>query len=195
MMYFVVLFFVAGGVWASVNGESAREKAEEVTLEVVGELEQCGTVCDDPHHLRELVRKLIVPHFDFARMSRRALGKHWKKMSEGQKKRFISAFSTLLLRTYSVSFREYSGHSFTYLKPKNLRRPGEFSISMQIKKHGVEKFRVIYAMHWHNEGWKVFDVMIEGVSIVKNYRSSFASQLALKGTEGLIALIEKKNRE
>ena len=194
-LMFALSGLIAGSTaMAESHGSSAREKVEEVASGTVEELaSQRDVLRDDPQRLRELVERLIVPHFDFERMSRRVLGKRWKKSSEDQRARFVSAFRTLLVRTYATLINEYDGQAMTYLDPVPRKKDNEFVVPVTIGQSGGMEFRVAYAMHLVDTDWKVFDVAVDGVSLVTNYRSSFRAEIARHGIDGLIERLEEKN--
>ena len=177
------------------SGDGAQHLVQHVTSQVIDELEaQRESIQRDPQRLFELVDRLVLPYFDFERMSRRVLGKkRWKKATPEQRTRFVSAFRTLLVRTYALVLNEYSGQALTYLDPIPRRKDDEIVIPMQVKVASGEVYRVAYAMHGSGADWKVFDVAIDGVSLVTNYRASFRAEIAANGIEGLIARIESKS--
>ena len=161
--------------------------------EVVVELESRGDAArDDPTCLDAIVERLVIPHFDLERMSRRVLGKRWNGASADQQTRFIAAFRTTLVHTYAAVLGEYDGHSVVYLEPVPRKKEGEVVVPVQITGSGGRPIRVAYAMHQPAAGWKVFDVAVDGVSIVTNYRSSFRSKIARDGIDALISNLEEK---
>ena len=173
---------------------SARHQVEEVVSGIVDELESnIDAIRDDPERLNEIVERLIIPHFDFERMSRRVVGKRWKKATADQQERFVSAFRTMLVHTYGNLLNAYDGQSLTYLDPVPRKKDGEVMVPVQVEDTNGRQVRVAYAMHRHGTEWKVFDVAIDGVSLVMNYRSTFRSKIARDGFDGLISSIEEKN--
>ena len=175
---------------------SARHVVETVMSEVVDELQSHGgDTRDDRGRMNEIVERLVIPHFDFERMSRRVLGKRWKSATADQQTRFVSAFQTMLVHTYGAVLNEYDGHTVTYFDPVPRKKEGEVVVPVQIEDGSGTQVRVAYAMHHHGTEWKVFDVAIDGVSLVTNYRSSFRSKIARDGIDGLISSIEERNLE
>ena len=175
------------------SGNEAQHLVQHVTSQVIEELEaQRESIRDDPERLYELVDRLVLPYFDFERMSRRVLGKRWKKATPDQQMRFVAAFRTRLVRTYATVLNEYTGQTLTYLDPIP-RKEGEVVIPVDIRMKGSQSVRVAYAMHGSGEEWSVFDVAIDGVSLVTNYRSSFRAEIARNGIEGLIARLESQS--
>jgi len=179
---------------AADDGHPAQRLVEQVVSRVIEELEsKRESIEGDPGQLYELVNRLVLPHFDFERMSRRVLGKRWKKATPAQQERFTLAFQTLLVRTYALVLSEYRGQTITYLDPVARKRDDEIIIPVQIRLSSNQSVIVAYAMQGSGSDWKVFDVAIDGVSLVTNYRSSFRSEVARHGIDGLIARIEAKN--
>lgn len=179
---------------AADDGHPAQHLVEQVVSRVIEELESQGeSIKGDPGRLYDLVNRLVLPHFDFERMSRRVLGKRWKKATPAQQERFTSAFQTLLVRTYALVLSEYRGQTITYLDPVARKRDDEIIIPVQISLSNNQSVIVAYAMQGSGSDWKVFDVAVDGVSLVTNYRASFRSEVARHGIDGLTARIEAKN--
>ena len=101
----------------------------------------------------------------------------------------------MLVHTYGAVLNEYDGQTLTYFDPVPRKKKGEVVVPVQVEDSSGKQVRVAYAMHQHGEEWKVFDVAIDGVSLVTNYRSSFRSKIARDGIDGLISSIEEKNLE
>ena len=197
----MTLMVVVAGIlagWTALaagTGASARQLVEEVTSSIVEELTSRREFFrNDPQGVYELVDRLVLPHFDFERMSRRVLGKRWKEASPEQRQRFISAFRSMLVRTYATMLNEYRGQTLTWLDPVARKKDDEIVIPVQVELSASQPVRVSYVMH-HGNGtdWKVFDVAVDGVSLVTNYRSSFRAEIARHGIEGLIERLEARN--
>ena len=181
---------------AASSGSAARNLVEQVTSGIIEELTSRGDELQaDRGAVFELVDRLVLPHFDFDRMARRVLGKRWKTATPEQQARFVQAFRTLLVRTYAMVVNEYRGQALTYLDPVPRKKDGEIVVPVTIKLTGGQSARVAYAMQGKGTDWKVFDVAVDGVSLVTNYRSSFRSEIARHGIEGLIARLEAKNSD
>ena len=181
---------------AASTGSSAQQLVKQVTASIIEELtSRREALRDDPRGVHELVDRLVLPYFDFERMSRRVLGKRWKTVAPEQRIRFVSAFRSLLVRTYATMLNEYRGQTLTWLDPMPRRKDDEIVIPVRVGLTGGRAVRVAYAMHGKGKDWKVFDVAVDGVSLVTNYRSSFRSEIARDGIEGLIARLEAKSLE
>ena len=187
---------VLGGsaAMAADNGSPAQALVMQVTSRIIEVLDSERDLLDgDPKRVYELADRLVLPYFDFERMARRVLGKRWKKATPEQQTRFISAFRALLVRTYAMVLNEYRGQTLTYLDPVPRKKETEIVVPVEIELTGTRSVRVAYAMHASGSDWKVFDVAVDGVSLVTNYRSSFRSEIARHGIDGLIARLEAKN--
>lgn len=142
----------------------------------------------------ELVEAKVLPHFDFSRMTQLAVGKHWNKASPQQKQALVKEFRSLLVRTYASSLTEFSNQTVDF-KPLNMRpEDTEVTVKSEIKQPVGKPIPIDYEMYKTSFGWKVFDVAIDGVSLVINYRSSFASTIRQSGIDGLITTLEAKSR-
>ena len=179
---------------AAADVHPAQDLVKQVVVRVIDSLEsQREAMAGDPEKVYELVDRLILPYFDFERMSRRVLGKRWNKATPEQQERFIAAFRTLLVRTYALVLHEYRGQAMQYLDPVARKRDDEIIIPIKLALSGSQTVIVAYAMQGSGTDWKVFDVAIDGVSLVTNYRSSFRSEVARHGIDGLTDRLEAKN--
>lgn len=149
----------------------------------------------DMSKITALTEAKILPHFDFERMSRIVLGKNWRQASKEQQEAFIKEFRTLLVRTYSSALAKYRNQTIEY-KPL-LAKPGdeEVTVKTRILQPGGPPVPVDYALEKSGDEWKVFDVVIEGVSLVTNYRGQFSTEIHDKGMDGLIQRLADKNKQ
>ena len=194
-MLVAACLFAGSAAKAEDAGASAQRFVEQVTSTIVDELtSRRETLRDDPQALYALVDRHILPYFDFERMSRRVLGKkRWTNATPEQRERFVSAFRSLLVRTYATVLNEYRGQPLTYLDPVARKEEDEIVMPAQVELSGGRSVGFAYAMQRSGMAWKVFDVSVDGVSLVTNYRSSFRSEIARHGVDGLIARLEAKN--
>jgi phospholipid transport system substrate-binding protein len=149
----------------------------------------------NPDKLYGLVNQHILPHFDFDKMSYFVLGKAWQAASAQQKADFQREFKHLLISTYTTALLEYdTGHKIVYkdviVSPKNKNIA---IVPTQIRQKGAGPINVSYRMIQANDSWKIYDVVIDGVSLVTNYRANFAGQVRSKGLDGLITSMGEHN--
>lgn len=182
-------FLVLLAYSTAVRAESgAAQMVRATTDEVLAKLRQEGDVLKTDHaRLYALVDEMILPHFDFTKMSQRVLGKHWRDATPEQRARFTQEFKTLLVRTYSTALVEYRDQTIEFL-PTRENSPSEVSVRTQVvKTSGGPPIPITYEAYNANGEWKVYDVSINGVSLVINYRASFSTEINKSGIDGLIA--------
>lgn len=136
----------------------------------------------------EFVESVIYPHVDFNRISALVLGKLWKKASHEERVGFRKEFQTLLIRTYSRAFIEFNDWSIRFLPLRMAKGANKAVVKTEILQPGVQPIAVDYRMLLAKGEWKVYDIMIEGVSLVTNYRTTFNNEVKNKGS--LTAVIE-----
>ncbi len=143
----------------------------------------------DRRRVHALIEELLVPHVDFDRMSRWVLGKHWRRASMEQREQFIREFQTLLVRTYAAALMEYKNHSINYLPARS--EPGAAEVTVRTEVHPAKGFPipVHYDLHLKNGRWMVYDLTIDGISLITNFRTAFTSEIRRHGS--LAALINK----
>lgn len=145
--------------------------------------------------VHSLIDAKVLPHFDFNRMTRLAVGKSWNNASATQKDALVKEFRNLLVRTYASSLASYRDQVIEY---KPLRYDGtqsEVTVNTQIKQPGAQPIPIDYAMAKTDGAWKVYDIVVDGVSLVTNYRSSFAAEIKKSGIDGLIQTLSAKNQQ
>jgi phospholipid transport system substrate-binding protein len=148
----------------------------------------------DRAKLIEVIEAKVLPHFSFQSMTALAMGQSWNKATAEQKKRLIQEFRTLLVRTYASALAAYAEQRFDY---RPLRaRPTDTDVTVQVRviQSGAQPVPIDYSMEKTPSGWKVYDVMIGGVSLEANYRTEFNHTVREAGVEGLIKNMQAKNR-
>ena len=141
-----------------------------------------------------LVKSKILPHFNFTRMTRLAMGKNWSKASPQQKKELEEEFRTLLVRTYYKALAVYSDHTIKVSPVKNMAGKTDTTVKTEIIQSHGQPVSIDYSMQKIKSAWKVYDITVAGISLVINYRGSFNSKIRSGGVEGLLKALNKKNR-
>jgi phospholipid transport system substrate-binding protein len=140
-----------------------------------------------------LVDAKVLPHFDFTRMTQLAVGKHWRSASAEQKNALTTEFRNMLVRTYTKAFGEYQNQTVEVLPLKMAADAAEATVKTTINKPGAQPISVDYEMKKKADGWKAFDIVIGGVSMVMSYRGTFDSEVRQNGIDGLIKTLSEKN--
>jgi phospholipid transport system substrate-binding protein len=170
--------------------------AKRVTDEVVTVLRADKDIqAGNTKKLLDLVEAKILPHFNFSRMTRLAVGAPWRQATPAQQQSLTTEFRTLLVNTYTSAFAQYKDQVIEY-RPFKMA-PGDTDVvvrSLIKQKTGADPIDINYSMEKVDGAWKVYDVVIAGVSLVQNYRSSFASEMQKSGVDGLIATLTAKNK-
>lgn len=147
----------------------------------------------DQKKILALVDARVLPHFDFTHMTQLAVGKYWKNANPEQKQALVREFRDMLVRTYTKVFTVYRDQTVEVRPFKMAANVTEATIKTSIKKPGAPPIMVDYEMKKTADGWKAFDVISEGASLVTIYRSTFASEIQEKGIDGLIKTLSDKN--
>ena len=176
-------------------GADAVDVLKATTAALTSEVESNRDAIEtDPGVARAVVRRILTPQLDLDRTSRWVLGKHWREADASQKQRFIQEFRTLLVRTYATAVSDLAGVEVQYLPVKGDADAKDVTVQTQIPRDGAEPIGVYYRMYNGDRGWKVYDVSIDGVSLVTTYRSSFSRLIRTDGLDGLIDRLAEKNR-
>lgn len=187
----VVLLSGQAGAAEEAPDVLVKRVAQEV-IEIIkaDPLVQAG----DQARIRELVESKLLPSFDFTRMTALAMGRNWRTASPEQQQRLEAEFRTLLVRTYSGALTQYRDEILEY---KPLRaNPGatEVMVRTLVMKPGRAPIQIDYSMEQTPQGWKAYDVIVGGVSLVTNYREEFNAQIQDGGIDGLLTKLASKNQ-
>ena len=171
-----------------------QEKAQRVMAELKRD---GGAIRNDIDKLYALVEREILPSVDFTAMSKLILGKHWKKATPEQRKAFIRAFRNLLVNTYTKSLKQYANQEIRFF-PERTKIKGKYATvySEFVPGNGQRNVPVIYKLRKDKDGnWKAYNLEIEGLSVVKNFRTDFNAEINAKGLDALIARLEKEQEQ
>ena len=171
---------------------SAEEVIRTTTTQVVERLESDPKLSEDPDRLYEMVQDVVLPRFDFERISRRVLGKYWKRASEEQRRHFVSEFQTLVVKTYAIALASYEHEQIVY-GPSRIRSEKETSVRTAITPSSGPGIPITYELHLMGDNWKVYDVVIDGVSLSLTYRNDFRSLVRQEGLDALISRMVAHN--
>ncbi len=149
----------------------------------------------NPAKVKQLIEAKLVPHFDTARMTALAMGRNWHVATPEQQKQLTEQFQTLLIRTYANALTNYRDNKMSY-KPLRMN-PGDMDVVVrtEVTRPGQAPVQIDYSMEKTADGWKAYDVVVAGVSLVTNYRDEFNDLVKSSGIDGLIKALADKNRE
>ncbi|MEW7976747.1 MAG: ABC transporter substrate-binding protein [Candidatus Sedimenticola endophacoides] len=187
-------FFVLLGVSQGVASASPEQLVRDTVQQVLDEVSQRGAdLQQDPAQIYPLVSRIVLPRFDFGRMSELVLGRHWGRASEAQRGAFITQFRELLVRTYATALLNYQGQEIRYLPFHATEGATDVSVGTEVSAKGAPPIPINYSLYKRGEEWQVYDVVIDGVSLVANYRSGFAAQIRRYKLDGLIEKLAERN--
>jgi len=145
----------------------------------------------DPSKVDALVEKNLLPHFDTQYAAQLVLGKHWRDANPEQRKRFIDAFYHSLLRNYGNALVDFTGDRLKVFPLKADSNADRATVRTEVKRSDGTRVPVSYSLHKTPDGWKAWDVVIEGISYVKSFREDFGAEIDAKGLDAVIDRIEK----
>ena len=181
----IMLMLLSSGV--SATHITPEDTVRDTTDEVLARLETDRLDLEaHPEHLQTLVQELIVPHFDFDTMARLVLGRYWKNLDDSEQIRFISGFRDLLVQRYAYILLSYHNHSITYEPVQPMGERGYVIVKQIISSEGRPPLPIEYPMRPLEDGWKVIDLIVDEISLVRNYRKTFQEQINEKGLEDFI---------
>lgn len=143
--------------------------------------------------VQALVKEKVLGHFDFARMAALAAGLSWRKATPEQKSELTEQFRTLLVRTYASALGKFKGQTLEFDPQRKSEDQRKAIVRSRLLQPGMEAITVDYKMVAASSGWKVYDVSVDGVSLVTTYRDAFAEEARANGVDGLIRMLTDKN--
>lgn len=191
-MLSVTLALLAGApAWAAVvpPDQVARETADMTLREIKSRKEELRS---EPQKLYALVEQQILPHFDFERISQLVLGKHWKDANPEQRERFSRSFQRMLVRSYSHALIEYDSERIEWAPLRTVPGTTDVVVRSNVIRKGGPPIPINYNVHLKGQEWLVYDVTIDAISLVTNYRGTFANEIRKAGLDSLIARLEQK---
>ena len=187
--------FYSPGRFAVAN-EAAESVIRAATQEIYRALdEQCELIGERPEHLYTLVDRILLPHADFERMSKWVLGKHWRAADQTQRQMFIEQFRLLLIRTYAMAVQLASLDDIVYLPQRESAKPYRTTVRTEIHRPGEPVVMLTYSLYQQHGVWLVYDILVDGISLVSSYRTTFADEIRSKGFQGLLDSMRNKNSE
>ena len=195
MKLFLALCFACFATTVSAQELAPDALIKSMSDEVIGIIKQDKDIkAGNRTKINDLVEAKVLPHFNFDHMTALAMGRNWRKADAEQKKQLISEFRTLLVRTYSGALATYKNEVIEFRPLHAAAGDSDVTVRTQVKRPGSEPIGIDYGMEKTPGGWKVYDVVVGGVSLVTNYRDSFNAEIRDGGVDGLIKVLASKNR-
>jgi phospholipid transport system substrate-binding protein len=196
MMKFVfALYFSLFAAAVPAEGLAPDVQVKTITNEVIGIIKQDKEIqAGNRKKINDLVDAKVLPHFNFSHMTALAVGRNWPKASAEQQKALTSEFRALLVSTYSSALSTYKNQVIEFKPLRAAAADTDVTVKTQVKQPGTEPISIDYSMEQTPTGWKVYDVVVGGVSLVTNYRETFNAEIRDGGVDGLIKSLVSKNR-
>ena len=196
MKFFRTLIAVIAMLPAVVLAHPAEDLIDNITSDLISALKS-PKAKSDATFLRDTLNSDVLPHVDFTTMTKITLGvKHWKAASKEQRKELVKEFRELLLTTYMTALDQYSGQELTILPYSPGENDDKIALVKTVFDDAGVKIPVDYKLRTtkaDRNTWKVYDIEVESVSLVKSYKAEFSSQIKQAGVEGLIGTLREKN--
>ncbi len=172
-----------------------QEIVENSAKRMLAELDKNrATYKADAGKLDDLVGNVLLPNFDTDYAARLVLGQTWRTATPEQRKRFVDAFYHSLLRNYGAALVDFTGDRFVILPYKGDPNDANATVRTEVKRSSGDRVPVNFSLHKTPEGWKAWDVVIEGISYVKSFRTDFSSEIQQKGLDDVINRLEKEGK-
>lgn len=189
----VSAFFVSASINAS-EIEAPLDLLKRTSDEVIKILKEKREAIDaDPDMVFQIVDKHIVPHLDDVTLAKLALGKNWRKADNDQKIEFVDQFRILLIRTYGKSLQEFSDQTINFFPVTMKEGATKVTIKSEVLQSGAPSIPMDYRLRLKDDKWKVYDIKIDGVSLVTSYRGTFSQEMRKGGMKGLLKMLHDKN--
>ena len=184
-----------GAPYALAQAEAPDALVRKTTDEVLAIIKSDKDLqAGNPRKVVELAEQKVLPHFDFTRMTRLAVGRNWAQASDAQKEALTREFRTMLVRTYSTSLTQYRDQKIEVKPAKMAAQDKDVVVRTAVIQQGGPAIPIDYAMEKTDSGWKVYDVVIDGASMVTTYRGTFNDQIQKGGIDGLVKTLQERNR-
>lgn len=180
----------------AAQDEQAAKLVREVSQEMLATLEKRRAEVDrNPSLIFGLVDQIVVPHFDFEKITQQAVGKHWRDATPAQRQGLTNGFREVLIRTYAKALLNYAGQDIRYLPVKPGQRENTVTVPTEVRERGGPPVPIDYRMYDKNGKWLVYDLVVDNVSLIANYRDSFNTEIRRDGIDALIRHLGQMNQK
>ena len=191
---FAVMPSPAFAAEATAQASAPDALVKDISTQVLDTLRNSPEIrAGDSAKAAELIQTIVLPHFDFVRMTRLAVGKNWRSATPEQQQELTSLFRDLLVRTYSNALTQYRDQTLEFKPARAGSAPDIMQVPTEIVQSGAQPVAVEYVLQKQGDAWKVFDIVVMGTSLVINYRNTFEQKISQAGIDGLIQSL--KNQE
>jgi phospholipid transport system substrate-binding protein len=165
----------------------------EMTEDIMEVVRRDTSILQDPVRLRRLANDAVLPHVDFVMLSRWVLGKHWRKATAAQREAFMTQFREMLMVTYLHHVTSYRETMVRFLPLRAMPEDDRVEVHAEVEPQGAPVVNVMFRMHRVDGNWLIYDVAVEGISLVATHRSGFSQEISRNGLDALIARLAEMN--
>jgi phospholipid transport system substrate-binding protein len=187
------LVLVAASVHAGEPGP--RAMLQEMTDQVLAQIHRDPKQLEDIRQVRKLADRYVLPHVDFRTAAQWVLGKYWRTATEQQREQFVTQFRTLLLNTYLRSIANYHENAIRILPLRVPPRAGRARVDAEVEQSSGPPVHVSFRLHRVNGKWLIYDLSVDGISLVATHRSTFAREISQQGLNSLITRLARLNSQ
>lgn len=192
LLWVVGLIFIGQLALANPSPMNVMQQVTDQTLEALKTHQ--ATLKSDPKVVYGIIHRILLPHVDMQEMSKMVLGREvWMQATPNQKQRFVEQFKGLLVRTYSSALAAYKNETVKFMPVRGGNYGSRAQIDSMILQRGGPSISVSYRLVFKGGQWKLYDLIVDGVSLVESYRSQFADGVAQEGLDGVIEKLAQKN--
>ena len=192
----IILMLAFCGLTTGVSAEEQTpekivEQTSSALLKIINE--QPERIKNEEGYVNQVINDLILPAIDLDSMGKLILGKHWKTASDAQREQFITQFQSMLVRTYAKSVADYGDAKVTVFPPQGEQQGNRHRVKSQLDIGSGTPLQVDYVFRRKDGTWKVFDLVVDGLSLIKNFRTSFSQEISQTSLDALIKRLASTN--
>ncbi len=192
----LILALCGWTAWVSADERTPEQIVEQTSSELLQIInEQSDRIKNEEGYANQVINDLILPVIDLQSMGKLILGKHWKTANEEQRQQFIEEFKSMLIRTYAKSVADYGHAKVTVFPPQGEQEGKRHRVKSSLNIGNGTPLQVDYVF-WQKDGqWKVFDLVVDGLSLIKNFRTSFSQEISETSLDALIQRLAATNAD
>ena len=194
LIIILILAFCSLTTWVSADEQSPEQIVEQTSAELLKIInEQSERIKTEEGYVNQVINDLILPVIDLQSMGKLILGKHWKTASEEQRTQFIEQFKSMLIRTYAKSVADFGDAKVTVFPPQDGQKGKRHRVKSHLDIGSGTPLQVDYVFRRKDDSWKVFDLVVDGLSLIKNFRTSFSQEISETSLDALIERLASTN--
>ena len=190
----LILAFCSLTTWVNAEDQTPEQIVEHTSTELLKIInEQSERIKNEEGYVNEVINDVILPVIDLQSMGKLILGKHWKTASDEQRTQFIEQFKSMLVRTYAKSVADFGHAKVKVFPPKGEQKGKRHRVKSYLDIGSGTPLQVDYVFRRKGGSWKVFDLVVDGLSLIKNFRTSFSQEISETSLDALIARLASTN--